>query len=71
MVLLIPAAIKKLKEEGRQEGREEGREEGRREGRRGIVADLVKRGGRADGSVQLILTRDAVNALLEDYDARY
>ena len=33
MVLLIPARIKQLKEEGRKEGREEGREEGRKEGR--------------------------------------
>ena len=32
MVLLIPARIKQLKEEGRKEGREEGREEGRKEG---------------------------------------
>ena len=32
MVLLIPARIRQLKEEGRKEGREEGREEGRKEG---------------------------------------
>ncbi len=31
MVLLIPAAVKKLKEEGRQEGRQEGRREARQE----------------------------------------
>jgi predicted transposase YdaD len=29
MVLLIPAAVKKIMEQGRDEGREEGREEGR------------------------------------------
>ena len=34
MVLLIPARIKQLKEEGRKEGRKEGREEGREEGRK-------------------------------------
>ncbi len=33
MILLIPARIKKLKDEGRDEGRVEGREEGREEGK--------------------------------------
>ena len=33
MVLLIPPAVKKLKEQGRVEGRAEGRVEGRVEGR--------------------------------------
>ncbi len=31
-MLLIPAAIKKIKEEGRKDGREDGRKEGREEG---------------------------------------
>ena len=34
MVLLIPARIKQLKEEGRKEGREEGRKVGQEEGRK-------------------------------------
>ena len=33
MVLLIPEAVRKLREEGRVEGREEGRVQGRKEGR--------------------------------------
>ena len=33
LVLLIPAAVKRIMEQGRQEGREQGRQEGRQEGR--------------------------------------
>ncbi len=50
MVLLIPAAIKKYKEAGR----------------RSVITTLARRGGRADGSIQVNLTREEVNALLKE-----
>ena len=50
MVLLIPAAVKKLKEEGR----------------RSVITALAQRGGRADGSIQVNLTREEVSALLKE-----
>ena len=51
MVLLIPARIKKLKNEGREEGRVEGRVEGREEGIEvGREEGLVK--GREEGRVE-------------------
>ena len=53
MVLLIPARIKKLKNEGREEGRVEGRVEGREEGIEvGREEGLVKgpRGGVGQGA---------------------
>ena len=55
MVLLIPARIKKLKNEGREEGRVEGREEGREEGIEvGREEGLVKgrEEGREEGRVE-------------------
>ena len=66
MVLLIPAAIKKIKEEGRQEGIQEGRQEGRR----GVIKALAERGTQSDGSVLIHLTRAELDALLEGYDTR-
>ena len=50
MVLLIPVAVKKLKEEGR----------------RSVIMALAQRGGCADGSIQVNLTREEVNALLKE-----
>ena len=44
MVLLIPGAINKLKDEGRKEGQEEGRKEGLKEGRKEGQAEGRKEG---------------------------
>ena len=42
-MLLIPAAVKKIMEQGRQEGREQGRQEGRQEERAEWEAWLRRR----------------------------
>ena len=62
MVLLIPAEIKRLKDQGR--------EEGRREERQRIVETLRQLGEREDGSIQITLTPDVVKLLLGENDAR-
>ena len=62
MVLLIPAEIKRLKEEGRKEGRREGR----REERQRIVEALRQMGEREDGTVQITLTPELFKLLMGD-----
>ena len=62
MVLLIPAAIKRLKDQGR--------EEGRREERQRIVAALRQLGEREDGSVHITLTPEVLRLLMDDSDGR-
>ncbi len=66
MVLLIPAAVKKLKDEGR----EEGRREGRREERQRIVEALRQLGTREDGSIHVTLTPEVLKLLMDDSDGR-
>ena len=69
MVLLIPAEIKRLKEQGRKEGRAEGREEGRREERRRIAEALRQLGEREDGSIHITLTPELLKLLMDDVDS--
>ena len=64
MVLLIPAEIKRLREQGRKQGREEGR----REERRRIVEALRQVGEREDGSVHITLTPEVMKLLMGDAD---
>ena len=64
MVLLIPAAIKKLKEEGRAEGRAEAR----REERQRIAEVLRQLGTREDGSIQITLTPEVLKLLTGEID---
>ena len=64
MVLLIPAAIKKIKEEGRREGRREGRQEERRR----IAEALRQAGEREDGSVHITLTPEVMKLLMGEID---
>ncbi len=56
MVLLIPAAIKKIKEEGR------------REERRRIAEALRQAGEREDGSVHITLTPEVLKLLTGEID---
>lgn len=56
MVLLIPAEIKRLKEQGR------------REERRRIVEFLRQAGQREDGSVHITLTPEVMKLLMGDDD---
>ncbi len=58
MVLLIPAEIKRLKEQGRKEGR--------REERRRIVEALRQLGEREDGSIHITLTPEVMKLLMDD-----
>ena len=71
MVLLIPAAVKKIKAEGRAEGRNEGRKEGHKEGReeerRRIRAALANLAAPADGAR---LTPEEVMKILQDEEDR-
>ena len=60
MVLLIPAEIKRLREQGRREGR--------REERRRIVEALRQAGEREDGSVHITLTPEVMKLLIGDDD---
>lgn len=60
MVLLIPAAIKKIKDEGRREGR--------REERRRIAEVLRQAGEREDGSVHITLTPEVLKLLTGEID---
>ena len=60
MVLLIPAAIKKIKEEGRREGRQEER--------RRIAEALRQAGEREDGSVHITLTPEVMKLLMGEID---
>ena len=60
MVLLIPAEIKRLREQGRREGR--------REERRRIIDALRKAGEREDGSVHITLTPEVMKLLMGDAD---
>ena len=57
MVLLIPAAIKKLKDEGR------------REERRRIFDAIRQLGEREDGTIQITLTPELLKILMGDDDA--
>ena len=69
MVLLIPAAVKKIKAEGHKEGHKEGREEGRKEGRneerQRIRAALDNLVAPADGQ-PVLLTPEEVKKILQD-----
>ena len=69
MVLLIPAAVKKIKAEGRNEGRKEGHKEGREEERRRIRAALANLAAPADGEPAL-LTPEEVMKILQDEEDR-
>ena len=60
LVLLIPAAIKKIKEEGRREGR--------REERRRIAEALRQAGEREDGSIHITLTPEVLKLLTGEID---
>ena len=60
MVLLIPAAIKKIKDEGRREGRQEER--------RRIAEVLRQAGEREDGSVHITLTPEVLKLLTGEID---
>ena len=60
MVLLIPAEIRRLKEQGRKEGR--------REERQRIVEALRQLGTREDGSVQITLTPEVLKLLIGETD---
>ena len=83
MVLLIPARIKKLKNEGREEGRVEGREEGievGREERDKRYAEAMERFGYVENGarvlkftpeVQRFLAGEEVAAPAEDRLRRY
>ncbi len=62
MVLLIPAAIKKYRDEGREEGRAEGREQGREQERQRIIEVLGRLSERNGGEVQV--TPDEVIKIL-------
>ena len=70
MVLLIPAAWKKIKEQGIKEGRVEGRKQGRQEGRQGptrgrqeerqrILNEVTQLGGQVPAEVLEILKGDS------------
>ena len=61
MVLLIPAAVKKLKAEGRKEGHKEGRME-ERQRTRNVLANLA---GPAGGE-PVLLTPEEVMKILQD-----
>ncbi len=54
MVLLIPAEIKRLKEEGRKEERQR------------IVEALRQLGAKDDGSIQITLTPETIKLLMGD-----
>ena len=68
MVLLIPAAVRKIKaqgrEEGRQEGLVEGRQEGLVEGRQRIGQALAELGLHEGNGAQVILDAAAVRKIL-------
>ena len=65
MVLLIPAAVKKIKAEGRKEGHKEGREEERQR----IRATLANLAAPADGETAR-LTPEEVMKILQDEEDR-
>ena len=73
MVLLIPAAVKKIKADGRAEGRNEGRKEGHKEGReeerQRIRATLANLAAPADGAPAR-LTPEEVMKILQDEEDR-
>lgn len=58
MVLLIPAEIKRLKEEGRKEGRQQERQR--------IVEVLRELGEGEEGSIQITLTPEVVQLPMSD-----
>ena len=70
MVLLIPAAVRKIKAQGREEGREEGLVEGRQEGvseeRQRIGQVLAELGFHDGNGAPVILDSDAVRKILND-----
>ena len=70
MVLLIPAAVKKIKAEGRAEGRNEGRKEGHKEGReeerQRIRATLANWAAPADGEPALLTPEEVMKILQEE-----
>lgn len=61
MVLLIPAEIRRLKEQGRREGRQEER--------RRIIGALRQAGEREDGSIHITLTPEVMKLLMGDAEA--
>ena len=79
MVLLIPARIKKLKNEGREEGRVEGREEGREERDKRYAEAMERFGYMENGArvlkftpeVQRFLAGEEVEAPAKDRLRRY
>jgi hypothetical protein len=58
MVLLIPAEIKRLKEEGRKEGRQQERQR--------IVEVLRELGEGEEGSIQITLTPEVIQLPMSD-----
>ena len=69
MVLLIPAAVKKLKAEGRKEGRKVGHKEGRKEERQRTRAVLANLAAQSDGQ-PVLLTPEEVMKILQDEEDR-
>jgi hypothetical protein len=68
MVLLIPAAVRKIMEEGRKEGRKEGREEGRKNQRKRFN-EAVQLYGREENGVRVLrITPDVERFLSGDSD---
>ena len=61
MVLLIPAAWKKIKEQGIKEGREEGREAGRAEERQRILNEVAQLGDQVPPEVLKIVKAESEN----------
>ena len=66
MVLLIPAAVKKIKAEGRAEGRKEGHKEGRAEERQRIRAALANWAAPADGKPARLTPEEVMKILQEE-----
>lgn len=64
MVLLIPAAVRKIKAQGREEGREEGLQEGVVKERQRIGQALAELGLHEGNGAQVILDTDAVHKIL-------
>ena len=65
MVLLIPAAVKKIKAEGRKEGHKEGREEERQR----IRATLANLAAPADGEPALLTPEEVMKILQDEEDS--
>ena len=68
MVLLIPAAVRKIKEQGRKEGIEEGKARGRKSERRRIADGLAQLGVREGSGDEVMLSRAEVLKILRGDD---